>query len=132
MAGAVVLAATTIFTKSDSAKLDRILALLKTMNARLDFHVQQLLPLPTTTSASPPMLALKLVEGEASLVADPTLQPTLPLRHWPPVEIAASERVTIAVPRSADPSAGSAALCGPKARLAPSPSAPIGATAARA
>jgi hypothetical protein len=40
MADVVDPATTTIFTKSDSAKLDRILALLKTMNARLDFHVQ--------------------------------------------------------------------------------------------
>jgi hypothetical protein len=74
MARVADLATTTIFTKSDPAKLDRIFALLKTMNTHLDFHVQQLGLLPTTTSASPPMLMLKLVEGEASLVADTMLK----------------------------------------------------------
>jgi hypothetical protein len=113
---------TTIFTK-----LVCILAVLKTMNARLDFHVQQLPPLPTTTSASPPMPALKLVEGKASLVADPTLQvvkttatnptpqPAPWPRHWPPVEISASGHTVVAVLGSTDPSAGSTTLCGPKA-----------------
>jgi hypothetical protein len=114
--------------------LDRILALLKT---RLDFHVHQLATLPTTTS-SPPMPTLKLVEGEASLVADPTSQvvktaaiyptsqPAPPPRHWPPMQITVLGCVVVAVLGSAQPSVGSAALCGPKARPALSPSAPTG------